>query len=114
MEDGVLSVGDLSSTSDTGIMEKGSKGKDLPHFILRPHIHHEVVDKCYRTDFWPKSRMDRALPGETKVGRGKLSRYFAVNFTEIDSKKIATEVMFLSFHSFSASPHPFCRASEAP
>lgn len=73
MEDGVLSAGDLSSTSDTGVMEKRSKGKDVPHFILTPQIHHEVMDKCYCTDFWPKSRMGRALPGETKVGRGKIS-----------------------------------------
>lgn len=73
MEDGVLSVGDLMSTSDTGIMEEGSKGKDVPHFVLRPQIHHEGVDKCYHTDFWSKSRMGRALPSETEVGRGKHS-----------------------------------------
>lgn len=40
MEDEVLSVGDLRSTSDTRIVEEGSKGKDVPHFIVRPQIHH--------------------------------------------------------------------------
>lgn len=73
MEDEVLSAGDLRSTSDTRIVEEGSKGKDVPHFIVRPQIHREVVDKCYHTDFWSKSRMGRALPGETKVGREKRS-----------------------------------------
>lgn len=73
MEVGVLSVGDLMSISDTRIIEEGRKGKDVPHFILRPQIHHKVVDKCYHTDFWPKGMMGRALPGETEVGRGKYS-----------------------------------------
>lgn len=51
MEYGVLSAGDLMRTSGTRIMEEGTKGKDVPHFVFRPQIHHEVMDKCYHTDF---------------------------------------------------------------
>lgn len=61
------------SHSDTRIMEEGSRGKCAPRFASRPQIHHQELDQCYHPDFWPKSRMGRTLPGETKVGRGKHS-----------------------------------------
>lgn len=54
MEVRVLSVGDLMSISDTRIIEEGRKGKDVPHFILRPQIHHEVVGQVLPHRFLAK------------------------------------------------------------
>lgn len=52
---------------------------------------HLEVGKCYHPDFWPKSRLGRALAGETKLGRGKHSCT-----SQLILLKSLTEVIFLS------------------